>query len=62
MPKDKDGLSKGVKIHYGRLRLMTGKVKMKSTTTNRTLAQIERERQRHAYEVSGMLYFHFQYH
>jgi hypothetical protein len=48
----KTGLSKGVKITFGGSRLH-GKTKTKNTTANKTLAQIEKERARHAYEISG---------
>ncbi|KAF8185647.1 hypothetical protein BJ912DRAFT_1060476 [Pholiota molesta] len=46
------GLSKGVKITFGGSRLRPGKGRTKSTTANRTLAQIEKERVQHAYEIS----------
>jgi hypothetical protein len=49
----KQGLSKGVKIHYGNSCLRGGRGKVVSTTANRTLAQIEKERVKHTYEISG---------
>jgi hypothetical protein len=49
MPKD-TGLSKGVVITYGG-RCLTRK--KKKTTANKTLEQIQKEKELHSYEISG---------
>jgi len=51
MPKDR-GVSKGVKIIYGSRR-HTCKPTTQKTTANKTLKQIEKEKEVHAYEISG---------
>jgi hypothetical protein len=51
MPKD-GGLSKGVQIAYGS-RCHTRKPMMQKTTANKTLKQIEKEKEIHAYKISG---------
>jgi len=51
MPKDQR-LSKGVQITYGSRR-HTRKPTKQKTTTNKTLKQIEKEKEVHAYEISG---------
>jgi len=52
MPKD-GGLSKGVVITYGGRRPTRKPVKHK-TTANKSLKQVEKEREAHAYEISGL--------
>jgi hypothetical protein len=51
MPKDV-GLSKGVVITYGGRRYSRKPLKQK-TTANKTLKQIEKEKEAHRYEISG---------
>jgi hypothetical protein len=50
MPKE-PSLSKGVSISFGRPGLH--KLKKRNTNTNRSLQEIERERTKHQYEISG---------
>lgn len=51
MPKD-IGVSKGVVITYGGRRAHKP-TKKRKTTANKTLKQIEKEKEAHAYEISG---------
>ena len=51
MPKD-GGLSKGVQITYGGRR-STHKPAKRETVANKTLKQIEKEKEAHAYKISG---------
>ena len=51
MPKD-IGVSKGVVITYGGRRTHKP-TKKRKTTVNKTLKQIEKEKEAHAYEISG---------
>jgi len=51
MPKD-IGVSKGVVITYGG-RYAHRPTKRRKTTANKCVKQIEREKQAHAYEISG---------
>ena len=52
MPKD-GGLTKNVVISYGGTCHVRKPVKQK-TTANRSLKQVEKEREAHAYEISGL--------
>jgi hypothetical protein len=51
MPKD-IGLSKGVVITYGSRRHSRKPLKQK-TIANKTLKQIQKEKEAHSYEISG---------
>jgi hypothetical protein len=51
MPKD-IGLSKGVVITYGGRRSTRKPFKQK-TTANKTLKQVQKEKEAHSYQISG---------